>query len=130
MRYAEGKGTKRDAKMAAQWFERAGRDGLAPAQYRLAAMYERGLGVDPDPVKARAWYKAAAQNGNVKAMHNLAVSVSGHDGGAPDYTFAAKWYGQAAAHGLPDSQFNRRNGLEETGEVSVPLVSQLESLAS
>jgi localization factor PodJL len=92
VRYAEGKGTKRDAKMAAQWFERAGRDGLAPAQYRLAAMYERGLGVDPDPVKARAWYKAAAQNGNVKAMHNLAVSVSGHDGGAPDYTFAAKWY--------------------------------------
>ena len=106
VRYADGKGTKRDAKMAAEWFERAGRGGLAPAQYRLAAMYERGVGVGRDLEKARAWYKAAAENGNVKAMHNLAVSVSGREGGSPDYAFAAKWYGKAAAHGLSDSQFN------------------------
>ena len=106
LRYADGKGTKRDAKAAAAWLERAGRSGLAPAQYRLAAMYERGLGADRDIDKASAWYKAAAENGNVKAMHNLAVSVSGRSGGTPDYAFAAKWYRQAAAHGLPDSQFN------------------------
>jgi localization factor PodJL len=106
VRYADGKGTKRDAKKAAEWLARAGRGGLAPAQYRLAAMYERGIGVDKDLDKARAWYKAAAERGNVKAMHNLAVSVSGRNGSTPDYATAAKWYGQAAAHGLADSQFN------------------------
>jgi len=102
----EGKGTKRDLKKASEWLDRAARTGLAPAQYRLAAMYERGTGIEKDVDKARGWYAAAAERGNVKAMHNLAVSVSGRDGSKPDYATAAKWYGEAAARGLADSQFN------------------------
>ena len=80
--------------------------GLAPAQYRLAVLYERGQGVIKDLGRARSWYQAAAEKGNVKAMHNLAVSLSGHEDGDPDYALAAKWYGQAGAYGLADSQFN------------------------
>ncbi|MEZ5828722.1 MAG: SEL1-like repeat protein [Hyphomicrobiales bacterium] len=93
-------------KEAATWLERAATTGFAPAQYRLAAMYERGIGVDKDIAKARSWYLAAAERGNVKAMHNLAVSLSGRDGGEADYAQAAKWYRAAATHGLADSQFN------------------------
>ena len=122
IRYADGKGVKRDLKEAATWFERAAQAGLAPAQYRLAAMYERGLGVDKDSARAREWYAAAAERGNVKAMHNLAVSVSGRDGGTPDYALAAKWYSEAAARGLADSQFNlgilAEHGLGRTKSLS------------
>jgi localization factor PodJL len=37
-RYLEGNGTKRNVKKATEWLDRAARAGLAPAQYRLAAM--------------------------------------------------------------------------------------------
>ncbi|MCJ7526928.1 MAG: sel1 repeat family protein, partial [Methyloceanibacter sp.] len=60
-----------------RWLERAASAGLAPAQYRLAVLYERGQGVAKDLGRARSWYQAAAEKGNVKAMHNLAVSASG-----------------------------------------------------
>ena len=91
---------------AARWLGYAASAGLAPAQYRLATMYERGQGVTKDVGRARSWYGAAAEKGNVKAMHNLAVSESGREGGITDYAAAFKWYAQAAAYGLPDSQFN------------------------
>jgi localization factor PodJL len=104
LRYAQG--TPKDLAEAARWLERAAAAGLAPAQYRLGAMYERGQGVAKDIGRARSWYQAAAEKGNIKAMHNLAVSLSGRETGNPDYTLAAKWYAEAAAYGLADSQFN------------------------
>jgi localization factor PodJL len=79
---------------------------LAPAQYRLGAMYERGQGVTKDLGRARSWYQAAAEKGNVKAMHNLAVNLSGRESGTADYALAAKWYLETAFYGLADSQFN------------------------
>ncbi|HSD93488.1 MAG TPA: peptidoglycan-binding protein [Methyloceanibacter sp.] len=104
LRYAQG--TPKDLEEAARWLERAAAAGLAPAQYRLGAMYERGQGVAKDIGRAWSWYQAAAEKGNVKAMHNLAVSLSGRETGNPDYALAAKWYAEAAAYGLADSQFN------------------------
>jgi localization factor PodJL len=95
-----------NAAEAARWLERAASAGLAPAQYRLGAMYERGQAVAKDLGRARSWYQSAAEKGNVKAMHNLAVTASARDGGTADYALAAKWYGEAASYGLPDSQFN------------------------
>lgn len=107
LRYAQGgEDVSQDLTEAAHWLERAASAGLAPAQYRLAAMYERGQGVSRDLGKARSWYAAAAEKGNIKAMHNLAVSASGAQGDKADYGLAAKWYGEAAAYGLADSQYN------------------------
>ena len=39
-----------------RWLERAASAGLAPAQYRLGAMYERGQGAARDLGRARSWY--------------------------------------------------------------------------
>jgi localization factor PodJL len=100
------KGRRRNLTEAARWLERAASAGLAPAQYRLGAMYERGQGVAKDLGRARSWYQAAAEKGNVKAMHNLAVNSSGREDGGADYALASKWYGEAASYGLADSQFN------------------------
>jgi localization factor PodJL len=63
-----------------RWFERAAKAGLAPAQYRLAVMYERGQGTQKDAEKAGSWYAAAAKQGNIKAMHNFAVSMTSQGG--------------------------------------------------
>ena len=58
---------------AGQLFERAAQGGFAPAQLRLAGMYEQGQGVDRDLTRAISWYERAAEGGNLNAMHRLAT---------------------------------------------------------
>ncbi|QGM97869.1 SEL1-like repeat protein [Methylocystis parvus] len=107
VRYADGRGVSRDAKTAAQWFEKAAEQGLAPAQYRLGSLYEKGIGVERDYGRARKYYQSAAEAGNARAMHNLAVLLAeGGAGGKPDYAAAAQWFVRAADLGVRDSQFN------------------------
>jgi len=106
MRFAQGRNVPQDLAMAAAWFERAARGGLAPAQFRLGSMYEKGLGVKKDLTEARRLYLAAADKGNAKAMHNLAVLYADGLDGKPDYAAASQWFGKAAVHGIVDSQYN------------------------
>jgi len=106
IRYAEGRDSPRDLKLAAQWYEKAARQGLATAQYRLARLYEKGLGVAHDTARAASLYRAAAEQGNTRAMHNLGVLAAEGADGRPDYATAALWFGKAAEFGVRDSQFN------------------------
>lgn len=105
-RLAEGMGTDKDLKDAAQWYQRSAASGFAMSQFRLGTMYERGTGVAKDFARAKIWYSRAAEQGNVKAMHNLAVLIASRSGPAPDYATAVKWFSEAAAYGLADSQYN------------------------
>jgi localization factor PodJL len=105
-RYAEGRGVPQNLADAADWFDRAAKQGLAPAQFRLGGFYEKGLGVKKDLDAARRLYSAAAEAGNAKAMHNLAVLYAEGIDGKPDYQNAAKWFRRAADYGLTDSQYN------------------------
>ena len=92
--------------MAAIWFDRAARRGIAPAQFRLGSMYEKGVGLKKDLQEARRLYLAAADKGNAKAMHNLAVLYSEGIDGKPEYAVATQWFRKAAAYGVVDSQYN------------------------
>ena len=91
---------------AARWLERAAKQGLAPAQFRLGGFYEKGIGVKKDLAVARDLYAAAAEKGNGKAMHNLAVLYAEGINGPADYRNAAHWFRKAADHGITDSQYN------------------------
>ena len=97
---------RRATKQAARWLERAAKQGLAPAQFRLGGLYEKGIGVKKDLAAARDLYAAAADKGNGKAMHNLAVLYAEGINGPPDYRTAAHWFRKAADHGIADSQYN------------------------
>jgi len=105
-RYSEGRGVPQNLAEAADWYERAAKQGLAPAQFRLGGFYEKGFGVKKDLDAARRLYSAAADAGNAKAMHNLAVLYAEGIDGKPDYQNAAKWFRKAADYGLTDSQYN------------------------
>jgi localization factor PodJL len=105
-RYAEGRGVAQNLANAAEWFERAAKQGLAPAQFRLGRLYEKGLGVKKSLETARRFYVAAAQAGNAKALHNLAVLYAEGIDGKPDYQAAARWFGKAAGYAFADSQYN------------------------
>jgi localization factor PodJL len=105
-RYADGRGVPQNLAEAADWFERAAKQGLVLAQFRLGGFYEKGFGVKKDLEAARRLYTSAAEAGNAKAMHNLAVLYAEGIDGKPDYPTASKWFRQAAAYGLADSQYN------------------------
>ena len=106
-RYLEGDSTTpQDAAKAAFWYEQAAANGLAPAQYRIATMFERGKGVAQDAPSALYWYEKAAALGNVKSMHNSAVLIMGGKAGTVDRAKALSLFEAAARHGLRDSQFN------------------------
>jgi localization factor PodJL len=104
--FSEGRDGPPDLKLAAQWYEKAARQGLAAAQYRLGKLYEKGLGARRDPAQAKALYRAAAEQGNIRAMHDLGVLAAEGVDGRPDYATAALWFGRAAEFGVRDSQFN------------------------
>jgi localization factor PodJL len=105
-RFADGRGVPQNPAEAADWFERAAKQGLAPAQFRLGGLYEKGFGVKKDLEVARRLYTAAADAGNAKAMHNLAVLYAEGVDAKPDYAAAARWFRKAADHGVTDSQYN------------------------
>ncbi len=105
-RYADGHGVPENLAEAAEWYDRAAKQGLPIAQFRLGGFYEKGFGVTKDLDMARRLYTAAADAGNAKAMHNLAVLYAEGIDGKPDYQNAAKWFRKAADYGLTDSQYN------------------------
>ena len=76
------------SQQAATWYQRAADNGFAPAEYRLASMYEKGSGVERDLAKAKQYYQLAAAKGNASAMHNLAVLLASGAVGAQDYAAA------------------------------------------
>ena len=80
--------------------------GYAPAQYRLAKLYERGQGMTADLAQARLWSERAAGAGNVRAMHDVGVYYAQGEGGAQSDAAAFRWFQQAAAFNVADSQFN------------------------
>jgi localization factor PodJL len=106
VRYSEGRGVPANMELAAQWFDRAAKQGLPPALYRLGSLYEKGQGVKKDLNKARQLYLLAADKGNAKAIHNLAVLYAEGIDGKPDYTVAGQWFRKAAVRGVADSQYN------------------------
>lgn len=86
--------------------QEAADENFAPAQHRLARMYEAGEGVAADRVLARQWTERAAAGGNVRAMHDLGVYFARAQDVPADEAAAFRWFRQAAEFNLADSQFN------------------------
>ncbi len=58
------KNIDKDAKKAAQWFQKAASQGLMEAEIVLAALYDSGVGVNLNVREADKWYKRAADHGS------------------------------------------------------------------
>jgi TPR repeat protein len=63
--------------LAAEWMEKAAKQGLMDAQVVMGAMYDRGLGVANDRDKATAWYQKAAAQG-----HSTSLAILGKNDAA------------------------------------------------
>lgn len=99
-----GDGVAQDFALAAAWYSKAARQGLAEAQFNLGHLYRLGRGVEADPRQAVAWYLKAATQGLASAQYNVALSYETGSGAGQNYTVAAKWYRRAAEQGDLDAQ--------------------------
>jgi TPR repeat protein len=86
-----------DYALAAQWFERAARNGLGQAQGNLAHMYAVGQGVPRDETRARYWLEQAMAQDDANAINSYATLLMAGSGGvARDSARAIALYRRAA----------------------------------
>ena len=87
-------------------YRRAAERGDAPAQFKMALMYDRGKGVPQDYAEAVRWYRKAAEQGFVEAQYNLGSMYDSGVGVPQEYAEAVIWYRKAAERGHANAQNN------------------------
>ena len=104
--YAKGEEylNAKDYSPAQEIFRRLANDGYAPAQDKLAWMYQNGWGVEQSYSQAVSWYRKAAEQGNTEAMASMGLMYYRGWGVTQNYDTALEWYGKAAAQGSEVAQ--------------------------
>ncbi|BBE50454.1 Secretory immunoglobulin A-binding protein EsiB [Ferriphaselus amnicola] len=92
----------------------AAEDGVAQAQYNMAAMYDNGEGVAQSKSSALYWYRKAADQGHRDSQLALAKAYENGEGVTRDATAALQWYRKAAEQGDADAQVKVGNSYTES----------------
>lgn len=105
-RYALGAGgVKKNDKLAAEWYRKAGEQGVVAAAHQLGLRYERGQGVDKDLHQAARWYDKATELGHLDSLLSLArLLLQGGNGAPYDPVRAAALLKKAADGGVTRAQ--------------------------
>ena len=69
--YKFGHGVEESYEKAAEWFQKAAKQGDYRAQNDLGEMYQYGFGVEQSDEKAREWFQKAAEQENAWAKEQL-----------------------------------------------------------
>ena len=72
MLYREGQGCEQSYERAAEWYEKAARQGLAVAMNSLGFLYEEGQGVPQSYERAAELYKQSVALGETVSQRNQA----------------------------------------------------------
>ena len=81
---------------AARWFQRAGDQGIALAQFSLGMMYYEGKGVSQNYLEAARWLQRAANQGFGPAQAVVGAMYARAQGVPQDYVQAYMWLNLAA----------------------------------
>ncbi|MEM7366331.1 MAG: SPOR domain-containing protein [Pseudomonadota bacterium] len=95
MMYKYGESVPKDPLMAANWYEKAAKQGYSPAQYHLGTLYSEGRGVAQDRDEAIRWLTLASEAGFERANDALfALNVTVDTPSAvtdPTIPWSQKW---------------------------------------
>jgi hypothetical protein len=135
--YQKGDIVPRDFGQAAAWYRKAAEQGYAPAQYKLALLYQqKQSGIPQDDAQAAAWLRKAADQGNAQAQAALGQCFSTARGVAQDDAQAVLWYQKAVAQNNPDAMvglatlYDRGRGVAKDGKQAFALLNQAAGLGS
>ena len=92
-------------KQAFYWFQKAAKQGDAPAQANLGAMYQLGRGVPKNYKQAIYWLQKAAKQGNDLAQYALGRMYQLGQGVPQNDKQAFEWYQKAAKQGYAPAQY-------------------------
>lgn len=106
LRYELGEDLDKDFSLAAHWYLKAAKQGLANAQYSLGLLYAEGHGVAEDQRQAAVWYLRAAKQGHASAQCNIAIGYYRGEGVVCDHKLALRWMLKSANQSEGDAQFN------------------------
>lgn len=95
-------GHKKDIDKGIEWFQKAGLQGDAEAQYELGDFYTFPMGGRHDEERGKTWLLKAAEQGHAKAQIKLGVQYL--YGRPPDHEAAIVWLERAAASGSKNAQ--------------------------
>lgn len=105
--YANGKGVKKDQKLAAKWLQEAANGGLTIAQSSIGRAYLMGqLGIQKNGVEAVKWLRRAAEKGDAGAQINIGYCYDQGIGMVKNQVEAYKWSLLAAAQGGEQARKN------------------------
>lgn len=121
--YYNGQPVLGDYGRAAEWYERAARQGHMGAQFVLGLMCAAGRGVPQDRAASAKWFEQAAAQGHAAAQHNLGVLYRQGSGVPQDLAQAARWFQRAAEQGYVSSLV-RVGVMRDSGEGGPPDVVQ------
>lgn len=107
--YDYGEDVPQDDTLAAIWYRKAAKQGLAAAQCNLGVCYLLGKGVPMSAHVAADWFHKAALQGEVAAQYNLGSIYSAGRGVKKHLGVAAAWYSQAADQGYLKAQEKLRH---------------------
>lgn len=102
--YDQGKGVKKDTKLALKYIQAAVDKNLSIAQYYLGMKYLAGLNVKQNATKARELLEKASQNDYLLAQFQLANLYDTGKGGPQNQQLATHWFLKAAENGLGAAQ--------------------------
>ena len=85
-------------------FRKLANNDYAPAQDKLAWMYQNGWGVEQSYSQAVSWFRKAAEQGNTEAMASMGLMYYRGWGVERDYDTSLEWYGKAARQGSEVAQ--------------------------
>lgn len=96
-----GVGTAKNARQAAEWYEKAAAQGHAGSQAQLGLMYDTGMGgLAKNEQRAAQLYQQAASAGDPTGQFYLGMSYAGGAGALPkNGARAAEWFAKAADQG-------------------------------
>ncbi|QLQ33439.1 MAG: sel1 repeat family protein [Candidatus Thiothrix singaporensis] len=69
--YYNGQGVAKDLAIAADWYQKAAKQGNAYSQYSLGRLYLDGEGVEKNASTAAEWFRKAAKQGHASAQFKL-----------------------------------------------------------
>lgn len=98
--HMNGVGMPTDYPQALQWFQKAAKQGYAPAQFYSGFLYEFGAkGIQKNEKQAFYWYQKAAKQGIIMAQFRLGLMYQTGKGTKVDKQQANNWLSKAAIQG-------------------------------
>ncbi len=101
----------KDYSQALEIFRRLAVQGYAPAQDKLAWMYQNGWGIEQSYTQAVYWFRKAAEQGNPEALASMGLMYLKGWGVEQNYDTSLEWYKKAAAKGSTVAE-RRINSIE------------------